>query len=200
MRDVSAASLRRGQTNTIGVIVPRLTDHGHGHAVRGAGPRLRARSGRFAIVATTEDEPRADRAAALTLLQRGVDGLVLSTAREGMIFRAGELADRGVPYVLALRSDGRSLPPCGDDRLGGYLATRHLIDSGTAGSASSPARPMPPAVGAASPVIFRRWRKPGSRRDPAMINESNFWHRFGLGGRRAADAPDRSADRFVRGQ
>ncbi len=128
VRDVSAASLRRGQTNTIGVIVPRLTDTVMAMLYE-ALARACARSGRFAIVATTDDEPRADRAAALSLLQRGVDGLVLSTAREGDDF-AQELADRGVPYVLALRSDGRSLASVGDDRLGGYLATRHLLDLG----------------------------------------------------------------------
>lgn len=128
VRDVSAASLRRGQTNTIGVIVPRLTDTVMAMLYE-ALARACARSGRFAIVATTDDEPRADRAAAQTLLQRGVDGLVLSTARDGDDFTQ-ELEDRGVPYVLALRSDGRSLASVGDDRLGGYLATRHLIDLG----------------------------------------------------------------------
>ncbi|MFK4047984.1 LacI family DNA-binding transcriptional regulator [Roseomonas mucosa] len=128
IRDVSAASLRRGQTNTIGVIVPRLTDTVMAMLYE-ALARACTRSGRFAIVATTDDEPQADRAAAQALLQRGVDGLVLSTAREGDDF-AQELAERGVPCVLALRSDGRSLASVGDDRLGGYLATRHLIDLG----------------------------------------------------------------------
>ena len=53
-RDVSAASLRRGKTMTIGVVVPRLTDtvmamlyEALAHACR--------RSGLFAIVATTDD-------------------------------------------------------------------------------------------------------------------------------------------------
>lgn len=127
-RDVSASSLRRGNTMTVGVIVPRLTDtvmamlyESFSHAC--------SRSGRFAIVATTGDEPRADRTAAQTLLQRGVDGLVMSTARIGDDFPA-ELAARGIPCVLALRTDGRSLSSVADDRLGGYLATRHLLDLG----------------------------------------------------------------------
>jgi LacI family transcriptional regulator len=127
-RDVSAASLRRGRTMTIGVVVPRLTDtvmamlyEALAHACQ--------RSGQFAIVATTDDEPHADRAAVEALLQRRVDGLVLSTARMGDDF-PGELAARGVPYVLALRTDGRSLSSVGDDELGGYLATRHLLDLG----------------------------------------------------------------------
>lgn len=128
VRDGAAASLRRGQTHTIGVIVPRLTDTVMAMLYESLAHAC-ARSGRFAIVATTDDAPRADRVAARTLLQRGVDGLVLSTAREGDDFPA-ELTGLGVPFVLALRSDGHSLASVGDDKLGGYLATRHLIDLG----------------------------------------------------------------------
>ncbi|WP_290686824.1 MULTISPECIES: LacI family DNA-binding transcriptional regulator [unclassified Haematobacter] len=128
MRDVAAASLRRGKTLTIGVIVPRLTDTVMAMLYEELAAAC-ARTGRSAIVATSGDDPTADRAAAESLLQRGVDGLVLSTARTDDAFPE-ELAFRGVPYVLALRTDGRSLSAVGDDRLGGYLATRHLIDLG----------------------------------------------------------------------
>ncbi|MFD1626274.1 LacI family DNA-binding transcriptional regulator [Azospirillum griseum] len=128
VRDVSAASLRRGKTSTIGVIVPRLTDTVMAMLYEALAQAC-ARTGRFAIVATTGDEPKADRAAAKSLLQRGVDGLVLSTAREDDDFPV-QLEARGIPYVLALRSDGRSMSSVGDDKLGGYLATRHLLDLG----------------------------------------------------------------------
>lgn len=128
MRDVAAASLRRGRTMTIGVVVPRLTDTVMAMLYEALAHAC-ARVGQFAIVATTDDAPRADRAAAQTLLQRGVDGLVLGTAREGDDF-PDELAARGVPFVLALRTDSKSLSSVADDRLGGYLATRHLLDLG----------------------------------------------------------------------
>ncbi|BCH31139.1 LacI family transcriptional regulator [Mesorhizobium sp. L-8-10] len=128
VRDVSAASLRRGTTGMIGVIVPRLTDTVMAMLYE-ALARAAQRTGRFTIVATTEDEPEADRRAAAMLLARGVDGLVLSTTRSGDRF-ADDLKERGVPFVLALRTDGRSPSSVGDDRLGGYLATRHLIDLG----------------------------------------------------------------------
>lgn len=128
VRDVSAASLRRGSTMTIGVIVPRLTDTVMAMLYE-AIAKACARTGRFAIVATTEDNPEADRVAAESLLNRGVDGLILSTARDDDIF-PDELHERGVPYVLALRTDHHSLSAVGDDRLGGYLATRHLLDLG----------------------------------------------------------------------
>jgi LacI family transcriptional regulator len=128
VRDPSASSLRRGKTMTIGVVVPRLTDTVMAmlyESLAHAGQR----SGHFTVVATTDDQPDADRTAVEALLQRRVDGLILSTARLGDDF-PGELAARGVPYVLALRTDGHSLASVGDDRLGGYLATRHLLDLG----------------------------------------------------------------------
>ncbi len=64
-----------------------------------------------------------------SLLRRGVDGLILSTARTDDAFPR-QLESRGVPYVLTLRTDGYSPSSLGDDKLGGYLATRHLLDLG----------------------------------------------------------------------
>ena len=128
MRDVSAASLRRGSTLTIGLVVPRLTDTVMA-MLHEALATAAARSGRIVIVATSGDDPIGERAAAETLIQRGVDGLVLSSARLDDSF-PGELSARGIPHVLALRTDGHSRSAIGDDELGGYLATRHLLDLG----------------------------------------------------------------------
>lgn len=128
MRDISAANLRRGQSLTIGVIVPRLTDTVMAMLYESLA-RASARVGRFAIVATTDDNPGAVRTAAESLLRRGVDGLILATARDDDDF-TDELKERGVPFVLALRTDGHSASSVGDDQLGGYLATRHLLDLG----------------------------------------------------------------------
>ncbi|MFN4169249.1 MAG: LacI family DNA-binding transcriptional regulator [Pannonibacter phragmitetus] len=128
VRDVSASSLRRGKTGMVGVIVPRLTDTVMA-MVYEALSRAAARAGLFTIVATTEDEPGADKRAADALLRRGVDGLILATARDGEEL-TGELMDRNVPFVLTLRTNGLCRSSVGDDALGGYLATRHLIDLG----------------------------------------------------------------------
>lgn len=128
IRDVSAASLRRGRTMTIGVIVPRLTDTVMAMFYE-AIARACGRTRQFAIVATTEDRPDAGREAAERLLNRGVDALILTTSRTDDDFPS-ELERRGVNYVLALRTDGHSPASVGDDHLGGYLATRHLLDLG----------------------------------------------------------------------
>ena len=66
------------------------------------------RSG-FAIVATTQDDPDAERTAAQTLLGQRVDGLILTTARLDDDFTAQLRADE-VPHVLALRTDGAGHP------------------------------------------------------------------------------------------
>ncbi|MDR7126382.1 LacI family DNA-binding transcriptional regulator [Pseudotabrizicola sp. 4114] len=128
VRDLAAANLRRGSTGQIGVIVPRLTDTVMAMLYE-ALARAAAQNGQFAIVATTDDNPDAGRAAAEALIRRGVDGLILSTARTDNHF-TDELRTRGVPFVLALRHNGQSPAAIGDDRLGGYLATRHLLDLG----------------------------------------------------------------------
>lgn len=128
IRDMSAASLRRGKTMTIGVIVPRLTDTVMAMLYE-AITRACRRTDLFAIVATTDDDPDAGREAAETLLNRGVDALILATARLDDDFPA-ELERRGVNYVLTLRTSGKSPASVGDDQLGGYLATRHLLDLG----------------------------------------------------------------------
>ncbi|MEA1673119.1 LacI family DNA-binding transcriptional regulator [Nitrospirillum sp. BR 11163] len=179
IRDVSAASLRRGKTMTIGVIVPRLTDTAMAMLYE-ALTKACVRSGRFAIVATTDDRPKADRMAAETLLRRGVDGLVLSTARQDDDF-PNDLTQRGVPHVLALRTDGRSLSSVGDDTLGGYLATRHLLDLGHRhiGLIAGPSY----ASSARGRVegYKQALAEAGVSQDPAYIVESTFGIESGAG-------------------
>ncbi|MDR6143263.1 LacI family transcriptional regulator [Microbacterium foliorum] len=127
-RNVFASNLRRGATGTIGVLVPRLTD-----AVMAlmfeAIERAARRQGYFAVVATCGDDADAERRATETLLDRGVDGLILATARIDDSLPAS-LRERGIPHVLVLRTDGVSPSALGDDETGGYLAVRHLLDLG----------------------------------------------------------------------
>lgn len=127
-RNTFASSLRRGQTTTIGVLVPRLSDTVMAlmfEAISRAATRL----GYFTVVATTGDDPNDESTAAHTLLSRNVDGLIIASSLwEDPLPR--ELRDKGVPHALVLRTDGISPSSIGDDETGGYLATRHLIDLG----------------------------------------------------------------------
>ena len=127
-RDAFASALRRQHTGTVGVLVPRLSDTVMAILFEEVA-RVCGQRSEFAIVATTNDEPQAERTAAEILLRQRVDGLILTTARLDDDFTA-QLRTDGVPHVLALRTDGVSPSSTGDDELGGYLATRHLLDLG----------------------------------------------------------------------
>lgn len=129
-RDYVASSLRRGDTGTLGVLVPRLTDAVTAMLFEEIA-RAAARRGYFAIVATCGDSKEQEKNAVESLLDRRVDGLIMSTCRlDDPLPQA--LRERDVPHVLALRTDGFSPSSVGDDELGGYLATRHLIEIGRA--------------------------------------------------------------------
>jgi LacI family transcriptional regulator len=128
--NLSAANLRRQRTDTLGVVVPRLTDTVMAMLYEEIAVACR-RSGRHALVATTGDTPDMQAEAADLLVRRGVDGLIMTTARLDDPLPA-QLQTQGVAVVLALRTDGGQAVSAavGDDHLGGYLATRHLLDLG----------------------------------------------------------------------
>ena len=127
-KDAYASALRRQSSGTVGVVVPRVSDTVMGLFFEEVA-RACARTSGFAIVATTQDEPEAERAAVDSLLGQRVAGLILTTARRDDEVMAG-LRASGVPHVLGLRTDGVSPASLADDDLGGYLATRHLLDLG----------------------------------------------------------------------
>ncbi|MCU1519400.1 MAG: transcriptional regulator, LacI family [Pseudarthrobacter sp.] len=127
-RNSFASSLRRGETRTLGVLVPRLSDTVMALMFEEL-ERAASDRGYFAMVATSGDDPDDERRAAETLLDRNVDGLILATARlDDELPKL--LRERKVAHALVLRTDGVSPSALGDDEVGGYLATRHLIDLG----------------------------------------------------------------------
>ncbi len=127
-RNTYASNLRRGATATIGVVVPRLSDTVMALMFE-AIERAALRRGYFAIVATSGDEPADEAAAASTLLDRNVDGLILASSRIDDPLPQQLRKDR-VAHALVLRTDGKSPSVIGDDEAGGYLAVRHLVDLG----------------------------------------------------------------------
>ncbi len=124
----TASALRTGRSGMVGVLMPTLTDvvmatlfEAMAHAARTTGLQ--------AVVATTHGNAAAHRAAVSGLLQRGVDGVILA---DSVLNRAisTELAESGVPFVCALRPHGAHPAVEADDRAGGALAARHLLDLG----------------------------------------------------------------------
>lgn len=127
-RNSFASNLRRGETRTLGVLVPRLSDTVMALMFEQL-EKAAADRGYFAMVATCGDDPDDERRAAETLLDRSVDGLIMATARlDDDLPR--HLRERNIAHALVLRTDGVSPSSLGDDEVGGYLAVRHLIDLG----------------------------------------------------------------------
>jgi LacI family transcriptional regulator len=125
VRDSFASGLRRVGASTVGVVVPHLTDTVMAMFYEEVAAAAAARE-LFAVVASTDDDPEAERLAVDSLVRRRVDGLILTTAR----IDSPPRNSHAVPHVLALRTDGTGPASVGDDRLGGHLATRHLLDLG----------------------------------------------------------------------
>ena len=160
-RNLSASVLRRGRTGTVGVLVPRLSDAVMALLYEALERAAQAR-GFFTIVATSGDDPDQELRATESLLDRNVDGLVLASVRvEDQSPQL--LRDRGVPHVLAIRTDGISPSSLGDDEVGGYLAVRHLLDLGhhDIGLAMGPQSTHP------APVTG--WRERGERLSEAGL-------------------------------
>lgn len=127
-----AASLRTRKTTTLGVVMPRLTDGVVATTYQGI-EEAATRAGYSVLLSSPPDDLDAQRRAVELLLGRQVDGLLLSSLHipggpflESLpigplpILTLTRHADAGVPFVV------------GDDRLGGYLAARHLLDRGYA--------------------------------------------------------------------
>lgn len=123
-----ARSLRTKRTNTLGLVIPRLTDGVLALMFEAAEDRARE-AGYFAVTLSTRDREGEQARLVSLLLERRVDGLILATPTvdDPSLDR---IAERGTPFVLINRASGHHPGVRGDDELGGYLATQHLISNG----------------------------------------------------------------------
>lgn len=124
-----AASLRTRRTTTIGAVMPRLTDGVVATIYGGIEETARA-SGYSVLLSSPPDDQEDQRTAIELLIGRQVDGLLLSGLHSPAAdFVAGLGAS--VPIVAVNRHADAGLPSVtSDDRHGGYLAGRHLIERG----------------------------------------------------------------------
>lgn len=126
--DPIASSLRSGRTGVIGVLVPSLSDIVMGilvTAIDDAAHEL----GYLSTVVATQDDPRKRTEALDRLLHRRIDGLILCDSAVGVPLSAN-IAGRGTPHVLAMRSSDDELSVSADDRLGGAIVARHFASTG----------------------------------------------------------------------
>ncbi|MGY1620356.1 LacI family DNA-binding transcriptional regulator [Geodermatophilus sp. SYSU D00691] len=125
-----ARSLRTARTNTVGLVVPDLTNSLVAPLVRGAESVL-APAGYDAWIVNTDNDLDRERALVDSLLGKQVDGLIVATASLDDGWLAGLHAE-GVRMVLVKRLlAGASIPSVTADNAAGVaLAVDHLVGLG----------------------------------------------------------------------
>jgi LacI family transcriptional regulator len=128
--DAVASGLRRGRTNTLGVVVADLGNPFIAPVVRGIENQLDGR-GLMALIAETRDDHVRMSRVMNNLAARRVDAAIVTGARSGDA-RILRRAQQQMPVVLASRYlPGSGLPAIiHDDELGGRLAADHLLRLG----------------------------------------------------------------------
>lgn len=129
--DLTASSLRRQRTMTIGVLIPSFGNPIYGDLIHGINSELEPHGYQGLMIETPDGSDRLSPALE-TLRGRRVDGIICATSRseDRQILR--DLVDSGMPVVLTLRwLAGLAIARVvNDDRLGGFLAGQHLVALG----------------------------------------------------------------------
>ncbi|AZG47937.1 LacI family DNA-binding transcriptional regulator [Gordonia insulae] len=125
-----AASLRTRKTTTLGVVMTRLTDGVVATTYQGI-EKAATRAGYSVLLSSPPDDLDAQRGAIELLIGRQVDGLLLSGLHNPGRPFIDSLSVGHVPLLTVTRHAEAGLPFVGgDDRNGGRLAARHLLDRG----------------------------------------------------------------------
>lgn len=127
--NMQARGLASGRSFAVGLVVPDLVHPFFGEFAKYLAGALRA-SGLALVLASSEEDPEIERQEMRTLVNRGVDVLVVASCQR--IEDAEVLTDAGPPVLLI----DRNIPRLKTDFVGsndvlvGELATRHLIALG----------------------------------------------------------------------
>lgn len=130
-----AISLKNKRTKNIGVVIPDIVHHFFTTVVRGI-EKYANRKG-YNVIVCLSDESFDKEVINMELLANGsIDGFIMSlstgTEKNGDYNHLREVTDQGIPLVLFDRVTNEI--ECDkviiDDQLGGYLATKKLIDEG----------------------------------------------------------------------
>lgn len=129
-RSSLAYGLRTGRTQTVGVVIPDLTNPLFPPIIRQIERKL-AEQGYIAILADSDNNHENEKAIVQSLMSRNVDGLILATAHrlDSVVVTCVE---ENIPLVLVNRTiDAHSVTAViNDDAHGIELATSHLAGLG----------------------------------------------------------------------
>ena len=128
-----AASLKTHKTKTIGMVISNFTNSYFGELARGAEARC-AQDGYALILCNTNDKSKKNFDYINILIDRGVDGIISFDGIEA------DETDRLIAHMLSFgikiisidyRTQYKSVSNVMlDNKMGGFLATRHLIEQG----------------------------------------------------------------------
>jgi LacI family transcriptional regulator len=126
-----ARSLKAKATSTIGLLIPNGINPYFAELARGIEDYCE-RNGFCVILCNSDDNPEKQRSYLRVLLEKRVDGLIVSSVGGDTELAAGGLAAVRTPMVIVDRElDGIAADLVRiDHELGAYLATRHLLELG----------------------------------------------------------------------
>jgi len=131
-RNLLASNLRKNVTNTIGVIVPRISHHFFSSAIQGI-EETAYESGYNVIICQSLEQLEREVKIVNSLVANRVDGLLLSVSMETLSYEHLEVLKKNdIPFVFFDRHC--QIPGYNnvliDDFNGGFVATQHLISKG----------------------------------------------------------------------
>lgn len=130
VRSAVARSMKKKETKMIGVIIPDITNPFFPMVVSGIEQQAR-KKGYFTMLSSTSESAKVEKEIINILVERGVDGVVITTADEyGEQFQL--LEDQGIPVVALDRSISKyDFDTVLIDNIdGAYQAVKHLILEG----------------------------------------------------------------------
>lgn len=133
VRDSSAARLRTGRSQLLGVIVVDITNPYFAELVHDFQAAALA-AGYMTIIASSGDDLELQNALIDALLGQGVDGLLISPSHTSDPGDLAKLKRRGIPHVLCVRDIGKTDADFvgQNDHEAGRLAGEHLLQLGYA--------------------------------------------------------------------
>ena len=126
--DLTARAFRTGQTRTIGLLVPTITNPYFAEIAKVISHELWA-EGYQVFLADADDDPERELALVEQLLARRVEGMLVIHSGDPEAY-APRVYEAGVPLVFFDRNVPGYPSVSTDNRLGGALAARHLTDLG----------------------------------------------------------------------
>jgi len=130
--NVLAANLRRGNTKTIGMIVPLINRHFFANVIAGVDEVLH-REGYNLLICQTSESLQREKEVIENLIQNRIEGIVMSLSKESFVSNhIKKVLDYGIPLVQFDRvsADLDVNKVVNDNFNGSYGAVSHLIEQG----------------------------------------------------------------------